>query len=243
LLPQWANEGGRDELLKRLNDPATRARIKTETIRLLNEERGGGNPRNVVLASCGFDASLAGKNLIDVVQMKGLAPTVEHAAEATLWIMEQGGCSGIYHAIGEEDQRRILQHPQTMIASDGGIPSFGGGHPHPRNYGTFARVLSEYVREKKVLGLEQAIWKMAGFPAQRLGLSDRGVLKQGNVADIAVFDPAKVKDLSTFVKPHAYSVGMSTVIVNGQIVLENDALTSARPGVVLRKMRPASVGN
>ncbi|HEY0811605.1 MAG TPA: D-aminoacylase [Longimicrobiales bacterium] len=235
LLPQWAQEGGRQQLLLRLNDPPQRARIKAETVRLLNEERGGGNPRNVVLASCGFDATLSGKNLADIAVMRGLQPTVEYAADAALWIAEQGGCSGIFHAISEDDLRRIIVHPQTMIASDGGIPSFGSGHPHPRNYGTFARVLSEYVREKKFLTLEQAVWKMAGFPAQRLGLKDRGVLKQGMMADIAVFDPARVRDVSTFDKPHAYSEGVSLVLVNGEVVFENNAVTAARPGRVLRK--------
>lgn len=241
LLPQWAQEGGRQKLLERLNDPATRARIKEETVRLLNEERGGGDPRNVVLASCGFDPSLAGKNLSDVTVLRGLEPTVNYAADATLWIAEQGGCSGIFHAISEADLRRIMVHPQTMVASDGGIPELERGHPHPRNYGTFSRVLGTYVRDQKVLKLEAAVWKMSGFPAKRLGLKDRGGLKQGMIADIAVFDLAKVRDLATFEKPHQYSEGMSFVIVNGEVVFENNALTAARPGVVLRHGRSSGV--
>ena len=159
--------------------------------------------------------------------------TIDNAAESTLWIAEKGGCSGIFHAISEDDLRRIIVHPQTMIASDGEIPMFGRGHPHPRSYGTYARVLSEYVRERKLLTLEQAVYKMAGFPARRLGLTDRGVLKEGLAADIVVFDPATVRDLATFEKPHQYAEGFSHVIVNGQVVFENGVMTAARPGVVL----------
>ena len=112
-----------------------------------------------------------------------------------LWIVESGGCGGIYHAIDEQDLQRILRHPATMIASDGGVPVFGEASPHPRNYGTFSRVLGRYVRELKILTLEDAVRKMTAFPAQRLGLADRGVLREGLKADIAVFDPDTVSDL------------------------------------------------
>jgi len=125
LLPAWAQEGGREELLKRLKDPATRRKIKTETTRLIREERGGGDPRNVQIASCGWDASLAGKNLSDITRLRKMTVTIPNAAEATLWLVEQGGCSGIFHAISEADLKRILRHPATMIGSDGEIPIFG----------------------------------------------------------------------------------------------------------------------
>ena len=124
-----------------------------------------------------------------------------------MWIVEQGGCGGIFHAIGEEDLQRILAHPATMIASDGEMAVFGRNVPHPRSYGTFARVLGVYVRDKKVLTLETAVQKMSSFPAQRLGLTDRGVLRQGLKADIAVFDPASIRDTATFEKPHSYAEG------------------------------------
>jgi N-acyl-D-amino-acid deacylase len=237
LLPAWSLEGGRTKVLERLNDATIRARIKTETVRLLNEERGGGDPRNVVLASCAFDSSLAGKNLADAARIRGHEPTIDNAAEAALWIAERGGCQGIFHAISAADLHRIVVHPQTMIASDGGIPDFGRSHPHPRSYGTFARVLGEYVRERKLLSLEQAVYKMAGFPAQRLGLRDRGTLREGMMADVAVFDPATVRDRATFEQPHQYAEGVSLVIVNGEIVFENGAVTSARPGWTLQRGR------
>ena len=120
-----------------------------------------------------------------------------------------------------------------MVGSDGEIPTFGVGHPHPRSYGTFARVLAVYVREQHVLTLEEAVRKMAAFPSARLGLSDRGVLKSGLKADIAVFDPARVRDAATFERPHQYAEGFSYVIVNGRIVYEHGAMTAARPGRVL----------
>lgn len=157
LLPAWAQEGGREEILKRLKDPAIRAKIKTETIRIIRNERGGGDPKNIVIARCGWDASLAGKTLADVTRVRGMEPSVENAAETGLWIAEQGGCSGIFHAINEADLERILRHPATMIGSDGEIPIFGKDHPHPRSYGTFARVLAVYVRERKTITLEDAV--------------------------------------------------------------------------------------
>jgi dihydroorotase/N-acyl-D-amino-acid deacylase len=160
-------------------------------------------------------------------------PTVVNAAEAAMWIVEQGNCSGIFHAIAEEDLRRILRHPATMIASDGGIPVFGKANPHPRNYGTFARVLAVYVRETNTITLEDAIRKMSSFPAQRLGLADRGLLRPGMKADIAVFNPASVRDAATFEKPHQYAEGFTTVIVNGAVVLDGGVMQPARPGRAL----------
>jgi dihydroorotase/N-acyl-D-amino-acid deacylase len=235
LLPPWAQEGGRQATIARLKDPATREKIKLETIRLIRNERGGGDPKNVVLAACEWDQKLAGKSLADIARLRGMDPTIENAAEAALWIIEQGGCQGIFHAINEEDLDRILRHPATMIGSDGEIPIFGRANPHPRSYGTFARVLSVYVRERKSIKLEDAVRKMASFPAQRLGLSDRGLLRPGMKADIAVFDPVSVRDAATFEKPHAYAEGFLCVIVNGQIVFESGGMTGARPGRVLRR--------
>ena len=233
LFPAWAQEGGREEILKRLGDPATRARIKTESARIIREERGGGDPKNVVVANCQWDSTLAGKTLADVARLRGMEPTVENAAEAAIWVTERGGCQGVFHAINEEDVVRILRHPATMVATDGEIPIFGRGSPHPRSYGTFARVLGVYVRDQGALTLEDAVRKMTSFPAQRLGLPDRGVVKPRMKADLAVFDPATVRDAATFERPHQYAEGFSVVVVNGQIVFENGHMTAARPGRVL----------
>jgi N-acyl-D-aspartate/D-glutamate deacylase len=135
--------------------------------------------------------------------------------------------------MGEQDLERILMHPATMIASDGQVVVFSQAVPHPRSYGTFARVLSVYVREKGVITLEDAVRKMSSFPAARIGLSDRGVLRPGMKADIAVFDPVRVRDKATYEQPHQYAEGFAYVIVNGQIVYENSTMTSARPGKVI----------
>jgi len=238
LMPAWALEGGRDEIIKRLRTATMKTEIQKETSRLILEERGGGDPNNVQLARCEWDPSLAGKRLGEVTKGRGLEPTVENAAATALWLVEQGGCSGIFHAINEEDLQRILRHPATMIGSDGEVPIFGEASPHPRSYGTFARVLGRYVRELKTITLEDAVHKMSAFPAQRIGLADRGVLREGLKADIAVFDPGTVRDLATFEKPHQYAEGVSYVVVNGQLAFENGKMTAARPGRIL--LGPAS---
>ena len=233
LLPAWALEGDDSAIEARLRDPATRARIRTETAEIIRLERGGGDPENVVIASCEWDPSLAGRSLGDITRMRGHEPTLENAAETALWITEEGGCRGVFHAMNEEDLERIMQHPASMIASDGEIPAFGRRHPHPRSYGTFARVLGTYVRERGTLTLEEAVRKMSSYPAQRLGIMDRGVLRPGMKADIAVFDPARVRDPATFEQPHQYAVGFSLVLVNGDVVFENGSITPARPGATL----------
>lgn len=233
LIPAYALEGGRQAVLKRLQTPSMRSELRKETARLIREERGGGDPQNVQLARCDWDPSLDGKRLGDVTRGRGLEPTVDNAAETALWIVEQGGCSGIFHAIGEDDLQRILRHPATMIGSDGEVPIFGQANPHPRSYGTFVRVLGRYVRDLHVITLEDAVRKMSAFPAQRIGLADRGVLREGMKADIAIFDPNTVRDLATFDRPHQYAEGITHVIVNGAVAFEGGKMTSARPGRLL----------
>jgi dihydroorotase/N-acyl-D-amino-acid deacylase len=169
LLPGWALEGGLRETQKRLKDPSTREKIKQATAELIRTERGGGDPANVVVSLCEWDASLAGKNLSQIAQARGLTPTPENAAEVVAWLVDNGSCRGVFHAMSEEDLLRIIVHPATMVASDGEVPIFGRGSPHPRSYGTFVRVLAVYVREKKVLTLEDAVRRMSSFPASRIG--------------------------------------------------------------------------
>jgi N-acyl-D-amino-acid deacylase len=233
LMPAWALEGGRPAVLKRLQTAAMRNELRKETARLILEERGGGDPQNIQLARCDWDHALDGKRLGDVTKGRGLDPNIENAADTALWIVEQGGCAGIFHAIEEADLQRILRHPATMIGSDGEIPIFGVASPHPRSYGTFVRVLGRYVRDLKVITLEDAVRKMSAFPAQRIGLADRGVLREGMKADIAIFDPATVRDMATFERPHQYAEGVFAVVVNGQVAFENGRMTTARPGRIL----------
>jgi dihydroorotase/N-acyl-D-amino-acid deacylase len=235
MVPQWAQAGGRRQMLARLKDPATRARIKAETVRVLIEERGGGDISKVQISRCRTLTAMAGKTLADITRDRGAAPTVENGAEAALWLVEQDECGGIYHALGPDDLDRIIRHPVAMIASDGEVTRFGVASPHPRSYGTFARVLSEFVRERRILTLPEAVRKMSALPAARLGIADRGAIKEGMKADVSIFDPARVKDLATFDKPHQYAAGFSRVIVNGSIVFEDGRMTAARPGRVLRK--------
>ena len=185
------------------------------------------------MANCSWDKSLDGKNLAEITKLRGREVNFENAAETLLEIQHSGGCQAVFHAICEEDVERIMKYPFTMVGSDGEIPQFGVGAPHPRSYGTFARVLARYVRERHVITLEDAVHKMSGLPAQRLKLYDRGLIRPGMKADIAVFDPLKVEDKATFDKPHQYAIGFKYVLVNGNPVIVDDQLTNERPGKIL----------
>jgi len=233
LFPQWSLAGGPKALLERLAAPEQRIRIKTVIIDRILTDRGGGDPKNVVMAGCSFDPTLAGKSLAQITADRGRPVTVENAAETAIEIQQKGGCAAVYHAIGEDDVVRILRSPYTMIGSDGEVPEFGKGAPHPRSYGTFARVLARYVREQKAITLEDAVHKMSGYTAQRLKLYDRGLLRPGMKADVVIFDPAKVRDTADFPNPHQYAEGFSYVIVNGKPVIASGKLTGERPGRVL----------
>jgi dihydroorotase/N-acyl-D-amino-acid deacylase len=233
LFPQWSLAGGQKALLERLGAPEQRTKIKAVIVDRILTDRGGGDARNVVMARCAFDPKLAGKSLADITAERGRKVTVENAAETAIEIQQKGGCSAVFHAISEEDIDAILRSPYGMIGSDGEVPKFGEGAPHPRSYGTFARVLGLYVRERKTISLETAVRKMAGFPADRLKLLDRGLLRPGMKADLVIFDPAVVRDMATFENPHQYAVGVSDVIVNGRPVIREGNLTSERPGRIL----------
>jgi len=185
------------------------------------------------MAGCAHSRALAGKSLADLTREKGREVTLENAAETAIELQLAGGCSAIYHAMSEADVERFMRSPLTMIASDGGIPMFGSDQPHPRNYGTFARVLGRYTRERGVLSWEEAIRKMSGFPAGRFGIWDRGLLRPGMKADVAVFDAAKVIDRADFDKPHAYAEGFVHVFVNGKAALLNGKMTGEKPGQTL----------
>jgi N-acyl-D-amino-acid deacylase len=163
-------------------------------------------------------------------------------ADALLEILDksEGIASGIYFGMREEDVRLALTQPWTTIGSDGsGLAPTGvlaQSHPHPRSYGTFTRVLGRYVREEHVLTLPQAIHKMTGMPAERLGLDDRGVVQVTKKADLVVFDPATVIDRATFEEPHQLSAGITAVLVNGTLVIDKGAPSGALPGRILRHL-------
>jgi dihydroorotase/N-acyl-D-amino-acid deacylase len=233
LFPQWSLAGGNVAVVERLHAPDARGKIKAEIVHNIRDGRGGGDPKNIVIVNCPFDPKLAGKSLTDLTLARGVEANIDNAAETAMGLQEKGGCSALYHAIDEGDIERIMRSPYTMIASDGDIPVFGQEAPHPRSYGTFARVLGVYVRERKVITLQDAIRRMSAMPAQRLSFADRGLLRPGMKADIVVFDPATVADKATFEEPHQYSVGFQHVVVNGKLVLRDGKVTEARPGRVL----------
>ncbi|MBT8087837.1 MAG: D-aminoacylase [Gammaproteobacteria bacterium] len=232
--PRWSRDGGNAKLAERLKDPAMRERIRTELIYQLTEVRGRNDPANVQLAYCNFDSSLDGLDLSQVLEQRGQEANIPNAADLIIELQEAGGCGAIYHAMHPDDVAIIMQHPRTMIAADGGIEAPGNAHPHPRNYGTHARVLGHYVRELGVLPLHTAIHKMTRMPADRIGLEDRGRIATGAVADIVVFDPDTVIDRATFIEPHQYAEGVHHVFVAGKAVLMDKRTTGARPGRVLR---------
>lgn len=233
LFPRWALEGGRASLLERLASPQQRARIKAGIVDAITNDRGGGDPKNVAISSCGFDSTLAGRNLAELTRARSVEVSIENAADTAIALEQKGSCGAIYHAISEEDVVRIMRYPFSMVASDGDIPVFGQASPHPRSYGTFARVLAVYVREQHVIGLEEAVRRMTSLPAQRLKLWDRGILRPGMKADLVVFDPLTIGDRATYEKPHQYAVGVRDVIVNGKIAMRDTKVTAERAGQIL----------
>lgn len=235
LVPSWAMAGGTPEFKKRVAIPALKDSILRGIVDNILNDRGGGDLSRVQFSRVPWDQSLEGKTLRDWADRRQLAPTPEHGATLVLEAMLNGGGNAIYHVLDEQDVRRIMASPFTMIASDGRLSQPGDGHPHPRAYGTFPRVLGEYVRVQGVLTLPQAIHKMTQMPAQRLGLTDRGVLRVGAMADVVIFDATTIKDRSTFTEPHQYPEGVDMVLVNGVVAVDRGLPTGARAGrVVLR---------
>ncbi|MDH5597803.1 MAG: D-aminoacylase [Cyclobacteriaceae bacterium] len=236
LIPSWALEGGPvDEFTRRVQDPLLRDSIKQGIIFNILNDRGGSDLRRVQFSRVSWKKELEGKTLHDWAIMEGMEPTVENGAELVITAQMNGGLNAIYHAIDPEDVKNIMQHPMTMIGSDGRLSNPGNGHPHPRAYGTFPRVLGYYVRENQLMSLETAIRKMTGLSADRLGLTDRGYIKEGNYADLVLFNPATVLDKSTFENPHQYPEGIPYVIVNGTFAVDDSQWTNAAKGKVLRK--------
>jgi dihydroorotase/N-acyl-D-amino-acid deacylase len=238
LIPTWAMAGDNTSavanLAQRLRDPVERAKIEKEIAFNLLNDRGGGDLACIQFSRFAWKPELNGKTMKDWALAEGREPTVATGVDLVLRGELNGGASCIFHVVAEEDVLRIMRHPQTMIASDGRLSRPGQDHPHPRAYGTFPRVLGVYVREKKNLPLESALFKMTGQPARRLGLTDRGVLKIGAHADLALFDPATVADQSTFESPHHYPVGIPCVIINGRVAFDESGYHDVRAGRLLR---------
>ena len=234
LFPAWSLAGGNDALIARLDDPVERQKIKDGLLHNIKTDRGGGDPARIQVAQFKPDPSLDGKTFKDILLERGDELSMENTAELAIELQRQGGGQAIYHAMDEDDVRRIMQHRLTSIATDGANPVIGKGNPHPRNYGTYPRVLGKYVREDGILSLSEAIRKMTSLPASRMGLNDRGLVKEGFYADLVLFDPKTVNDKATFTNPHQHAVGINYVIINGTIVKNPEGLNGQGSGKVLR---------
>jgi N-acyl-D-amino-acid deacylase len=228
LVPTWAFEGHR--LLDNLRDPATRARILAE----MNDPQREYDPQTVMPVGFAKDENKGyiGKRLTEIATMRG-----QGWAECALDLIasEGSGLRTIFFSMSEENLRLQLQQPWVTISTDAGgwDPKKAKGQIHPRGYGTYPRVLGHYVRDERVLRLEDAVRKMSSAVAARLGLHERGLLRPGQFADIVVFDPSTIADRATFVDPHRLSTGVRDVWVNGVQVLAEGAHTDAMPGRVL----------
>ena len=239
-IPTWAQEGGRDRMLQRLRDPRVRSRIRTE---LESTKRGpenfyrGTGAEGILLSSVDNPTlkPYEGATLSAVA-----AAWKRHPIEALLDVIlaDSGRTDAIYFSMEEQDIRMAMAQPWVSFCTDHeGVATDGPlatGKPHPRAYGSFPRILGKYVRDEKVLTIEDAVRKMTSLPAQRTGLADRGFLRPGFYADLVLFDLATVRDRATYAQPHQYSEGIDLVVINGQAVWETGRFTGNLPGRILR---------
>lgn len=231
--PSWALEGTGADVTARLKDDATWAKIKGEVVQLL-ADRGFTDLSWATVATYRPRPEFNGLSMKAVAQKMLGADTPDAQLEAARQMMMNGGATMVYHFMSESDVETVMKHPMVGIASDAGVNVFGSGVPHPRGYGNTARVLGHYVRERKVISLEEAVRKMSSLPARQFGFVQRGEIREGWAADLVIFDPATVGDTATFDAPHAYPAGMTHVLVNGHVVVRAGAATEARGGQVLR---------
>jgi len=233
LIPDDAFDGGNRKFLALLANPDEKAKLVARMKANL-AARGRSDYAYAVIASYKHDPSLNGLNLVQAAQKVRGSDSLDDQIEMILELQQHGSASGVFHGMSEADLQTFLRHPNTLVASDSGLREFGKDVPHPRGYGNNARVLARYVRELKVLRLEDAIRKMSSLPANSFRLPQRGELRAGNWADLVVFDPGKVSDAATFGDPHHYAVGIPCVLVNGVEVIRNGEPTGAKPGRSLR---------
>ncbi len=234
LFPQWALAGGSEAFAARVADPETRARMEDDMRRIFRIDRVGDDISRIQFRVLRSDPGYNGRTLADYAADRGLPNDVETGIDLAIELQLQGGFSAIYHSMDEADVIRIMQHPLAMIETDGDAVGYGIGYPHPRSYGSFARVLARYVRELEVLTLEEAVRKMTSMPARWLGRDDLGVIAEGMRADVAVFDPETIQDRATYTDPHQYSVGVTDLLVNGVPVILDGGLTGEKPGRWIR---------
>ena len=234
LAPAWAHANGDTAFARRVKDPVLRDSIIKGIEWILENDRGGGDLHRVQFASVSWKPDLNGKTLFDWAVERGVPTTNSGVAPLVIEGILKGGASMVYHVIDERDVQRIMKHPWVAVASDGALSAPGPTVPHPRNYGTFPRVLGHYARELHVITLPEAVRKMTSLPAWRMGLGDRGKVQSGLLADLVVFDPATVADQATYEQPHQYPVGIDYVIVNGQVEVDAGKFTDVRAGRILK---------
>jgi N-acyl-D-amino-acid deacylase len=232
-LPTWLRAGGLEEAKKRLADKASRERVISEMKEGLKRS-GFKDYSYAMVASYEPDRSFNGKSIAEITKQVRGKSDITSQVEQIISMYEAGGAGMVYHGMNEDDVQRIMREPFTMIASDSGVRQADESVPHPRGYGNNARVLGHYVRELKLISLEDAVRKMTSLPAQTFGFRDRGMIREGFAADMVIFDENTIIDRATFDKPHQFPVGISNVIVNGQMVFADGQMTEARAGVALR---------
>lgn len=237
LLPQWALEGGVEAMLRRLRDPEARREIRSYMEDRVRRGKYADKEVYDIIRITDFapNRGIQGKTVAEISKEWGLDP---YETVFELLLRSEGRVGIIIHGMNEEDLLRVMRHPLSCVGSDSSCYAKYGPlsetRPHPRAYGTFARVLGYYSRERKILTMEEAIRKMTSAPASRLRLFRRGLIREGFHADLVVFDPRKVIDKATYLDPHQYAEGINYVLVNGEIVVEKGEHTKARPGKVLR---------
>lgn len=229
LLPEEILADGQDSIVARLKRPAVRKYVSNSMLGRL-QKRKLKHFSYAVVTYYAPDTSYNGKSIEQINLMMGRKHTATAETQTVMDLQSNGGAGAVFHGMSEADVKRIMQYPFNMFACDASIRVFNSGVPHPRGYGTNARVLGRYVREQKVISLEEAIRRMTSLPAQKFQLHDRGLIKEDMAADIVIFDEKQVIDVSTFEKPHAYSKGFYYVIVNGALTVDNEKHNGTRAG-------------
>jgi N-acyl-D-amino-acid deacylase len=232
--PLWMREGGPAKFAERLNDRSLRAKLKADPDFIAwAKEHGWWEGIALARARTAKNRQYEGKRVAEIATLRGDADPMDTCID--LMAEEGGAISGVFHTMSEDDVRKVMRLPWVAVASDGAAINLEApGVPHPRNYSSNARVLGHYVRDQQVLALPEAVRKMTGLPASILGLKDRGLVKAGYAADVAVFDPTTVGETNSFESPKSYAAGVPFVLVNGAVVIDSGRHTGARPGRVLR---------
>ena len=239
-LPRWAVAGSASDIAARIDDPETNEQI-VDTMKDMLEDGGYPDYSFATVARFMPNESYNGMNISEINRLREGAPNVDGEITTILDLMIEGGKAGVnqgasmvYHYMSDDDVDTIFRYPNAAIASDGGVVEYGVGLPHPRSYGTNARVIANYVRDRNVMTLEDAVRRMTSLPARAFSFHDRGIIRPGFAADLVLFDPDNVQDIATFVDPHQYSKGFDVVIVNGVVAVMDGRATDERGGQFVR---------